>query len=682
MTTLRKAQPFILALIAFLAFTHQGLAQTQNDCTAFTFTFTGDADQTGIQNLSSASSPCVNWRITFSTTGTLSTTVTFQTSPDNVTFTAVPNTLCSSSVQPPCVLQGANPTTGVQGMSYIAAYGAYVRVSTSASTGTGTGAVRGYGSKGATANAATSGGGGAPSGPAGGALAGTYPNPTFAAITTLGDTLAGISAGNPVNIPGNITGLTLCYTQTGTGSVSALPVWGPCPSAGSLTYYLQNSILLSGTYTSGGSITGTVGQTCVLNAFNGGGAGATATVALTGTNVIAGGTAITVTAAGTQYTSAPTSATLANGTATCSGTAVVATVLNVTSSSKAGDFRLLASPYSPKTTFSFPSLAAGTDTLQDWITDTGIPNLTFIPAGVFHVHLHALRSGAAGSVRLQAQLWEVSSAGVDIAQIGVTAAGPPLTTVELEFDIDFSTANVYPMASAASRIVMRLQAVVVGGSTPDLSFFVGGTADSRISLPSATVDATFFVPYTGATANLNLGAHTVSSGAAGGTGAYTVVGSTSGSATIQAAAAQGTPQPIQLPLATGTAGQALTTDGGTPQQLSWATTVASAYASVADGAPIAWNLAVKPAGSVTLDHTTATRALNVSNVVNGATYALIVKQDATGGALMTLGTGCTWKVVNGGAGVIVLTAAASGIDLLTFTYDGTNCYTLVQSNFN
>lgn len=86
--------------------------------------------------------------------------------------------------------------------------------------------------------------------------------------------------------------------------------------------------LASGTYTSGITATGTVGQTCSLTSFNGSGSGATATVALNGTNTIAGSTALVVTANGTGYTGSITSATAGNGTATCSGTATVSTVKN------------------------------------------------------------------------------------------------------------------------------------------------------------------------------------------------------------------------------------------------------------------------------------------------------------------------------------------------------------------
>lgn len=84
--------------------------------------------------------------------------------------------------------------------------------------------------------------------------------------------------------------------------------------------------VVSGTYTSGGSITGSATQTCTLTSFNNSST-ATATVALTGTNTIAGGTALVITARGQSATAAPTSATLGSGTATCSGGATIATVL-------------------------------------------------------------------------------------------------------------------------------------------------------------------------------------------------------------------------------------------------------------------------------------------------------------------------------------------------------------------
>lgn len=57
-------------------------------------------------------------------------------------------------------------------------------------------------------------------------------------------------------------------------------------------------------------------------------------------------------------------------------------------------------------------------------------------------------------------------------------------------------------------------------------------------------------------------------------GTQTWNGSSSGSAEIGVAAAAGTPNKMNLPTATGTSGYVLTTDGGSPQQLSWAAVTA------------------------------------------------------------------------------------------------------------
>jgi len=81
----------------------------------------------------------------------------------------------------------------------------------------------------------------------------------------------------------------------------------------------------SGTYTSGITATGAAGTTCTLTSLNGNGTDYTITVALTGINTIAPGTALTVTNGGFGFVIAPTSAVATNGTATCSGNSVVIT---------------------------------------------------------------------------------------------------------------------------------------------------------------------------------------------------------------------------------------------------------------------------------------------------------------------------------------------------------------------
>lgn len=177
----------------------------------------------------------------------------------------------------------------------------------------------------------------------------------------------------------------------------------------------------------------------------------------------------------------------------------------------AGDKKMLTAPYTPKTTLSFAALGAGTTVIQNFATDPGFSGLTFIPAGTFIFHVHASQSAGTKNTTLFAQFWEVSSTGVDIAQIGTnTESTLPLTGSEVEYELAMVNPNTYTMGSAASRVVCRISAVVDGGgSTPTAAMYVGGTADSHIELPANSVDATSFVPYSGATQALDMGANGV-----------------------------------------------------------------------------------------------------------------------------------------------------------------------------
>ena len=140
------------------------------------------------------------------------------------------------------------------------------------------------------------------------------------------------SMGQPVNISG------AAYSTSAPGCSPSAPcnitsTVGPfafgtndttiaASSAGIVSTY--SSTTITPTYTSGGTITGSKGQTCTLTDFNGV-TNATGTVTLTGQNKIASGTQLTITSPGFGATVAPTTATLGNGTATCSGTAIVQT---------------------------------------------------------------------------------------------------------------------------------------------------------------------------------------------------------------------------------------------------------------------------------------------------------------------------------------------------------------------
>jgi len=123
------------------------------------------------------------------------------------------------------------------------------------------------------------------------------------------------------------------------------------------------------------------------------------------------------------------------------------------------------------------------------------------------------------------------------------------------------------------------------------------------------------------------------------------------------------------------AGNVVVSTGGAPSYLSLS------YTTLTDGATITWAIGSAPYANskVTI---AGNRTLNITNPVNGGQYTVNITQDATGSRTLTLGSGCTWKIVNGGAGAITLTTTANATDILTFTYDGTSCYGTLGKNFN
>lgn len=150
----------------------QGVATAQSqivklpNCAA-SFSFT----DTATRQFDNRQSGCTLWTMTYASNGFSVLSIVFQSAPDN---NGVPG---SWSTFAGTVVSGANPMTAItQAGLVVTGYYPWVRVNLSAVTGTGT--VKGTFQSYADSTKITS-GSAVPSGPAGGDLTGTYPNPTL-----------------------------------------------------------------------------------------------------------------------------------------------------------------------------------------------------------------------------------------------------------------------------------------------------------------------------------------------------------------------------------------------------------------------------------------------------------------------------------------------------------------------
>lgn len=159
--------------------------------------------------------------------------------------------------------------------------------------------------------------------------------------------------------------------------------------------------------------------------------------------------------------------------------------LTPTSSDVSGDYQMLSAPYASKTPASFTGITTG-QILREWVTQPLVPALSYLPAGQFETHIHAVQTAGNQTVQLYGEFWEESASGTTIALIGSSQVSKPLTGTEIEYRLFTTTTDVYTFASLTSRVDFHLKAIVGGAGGANVTVYVGGESDSHVTFPSGT----------------------------------------------------------------------------------------------------------------------------------------------------------------------------------------------------
>jgi hypothetical protein len=157
---------------------------------------------------------------------------------------------------------------------------------------------------------------------------------------------------------------------------------------------------------------------------------------------------------------------------------------NTTISNVTGYNSMLLVPYNPKTARVSSTLSSGNTIIANYITPkTG---LSFIPFGSYECHDHVAETTGNKNVQIYCIITEVAANGMTINTIGTTELSPPLTSSETEFRIYYVTANTYTI-NPSSRIEVSIYASVSGGgSSPQVTQWLGGEADSHFAMPASS----------------------------------------------------------------------------------------------------------------------------------------------------------------------------------------------------
>lgn len=145
------------------------------------------------------------------------------------------------------------------------------------------------------------------------------------------------------------------------------------------------------------------------------------------------------------------------------------------------DLMTLSRPTGTYNYYSASISATGT-MLADWITEPNVPNASFISDGVYHLHVHAQKTGGTKDARLKYIFSHRDSSGMETV-LHVSELSGLVQTSETELDIESIEAE--HELSTSDRLVVRLYGFQEGGgSAPTVQIKIEGDTLSRFEIPS------------------------------------------------------------------------------------------------------------------------------------------------------------------------------------------------------
>ena len=165
------------------------------------------------------------------------------------------------------------------------------------------------------------------------------------------------------------------------------------------------------------------------------------------------------------------------------------------------------SPRSTATSITNPAVGAYIST---WVTNIGYPGTTFFPSGPWNIHLH-LRATALNKFKVKTEVYIRDAGGINHEWLENMNETPTfLTTTEAEYN--FTGIGVSTNIPITSRLVVRVKVTAfAGGGTNEIQIFTDGSGltqtNSRLEGPSVAASVSNFVPYAGATQQVNTGVY-------------------------------------------------------------------------------------------------------------------------------------------------------------------------------
>jgi hypothetical protein len=145
--------------------------------------------------------------------------------------------------------------------------------------------------------------------------------------------------------------------------------------------------------------------------------------------------------------------------------------------------------------------------IAGFITELGYPNITVLPIGTILVNVDTQKGGGGRAYSVYAEIYARTTGGTETLLTTTDTSSAFTVNTIIQQSVFAYILSPVTLAST-DRIVVKIYGQVNTG-TADISVRFDGGTESALQLPALPASISNFVPYTGATANLNLGSNSL-----------------------------------------------------------------------------------------------------------------------------------------------------------------------------
>lgn len=132
--------------------------------------------------------------------------------------------------------------------------------------------------------------------------------------------------------------------------------------------------------------------------------------------------------------------------------------------------------------------------LTTFMTNTGSPNVVFIPSGIVRFHIHAVQSDGTKDTKLYAELYKCDSTGASQVLLATSGYSNSLTNVTTECSVDTALVNPTTLLSTDLLMVKWYTYSPNGGTNPTVDLSIEDNTVARLELPFSTVELGGYQP--------------------------------------------------------------------------------------------------------------------------------------------------------------------------------------------